>query len=200
MLIVGLTGSIGMGKSETANLFKDAGVPVFDADATVHKLQAKGGKALPFIRAAFPGVITDGVLNREALGKIIFADAQAKKKLEAIMHPMVAHARTQFFKAAEETGAPFVVLDIPLLFETGGDKACHKVIVVSAPEDIQRARVLERPGMTAEKFEQILAKQTPDMVKRSQADYIIETDKGLEDARARVAEITNDLKKAAQYA
>lgn len=200
MLIVGLTGSIGMGKSETAKMFVAEGVPVFDADATVHKLQAKGGKALPFIDEVFPGVIENGELNRAKLGAIVFADADAKKKLEAIMHPMVAEERVGFFAAAEDVKAPFVVLDIPLLFETSGDKACHKVVVVSAPADVQRARVLERPGMSAEKFEQILGKQTPDADKRAKADYIVETDKGLAHARAQVKEICAELKELAENA
>ena len=194
MLIVGLTGSIGMGKSETAKMFVAEGVPLFDADATVHKLQAKGGKALPMIEEAFEGVVEDGNLNREKLGAIVFADSKAKQKLEAIIHPMVAAERIGFFENAEKTSAPFVVLDIPLLFETGGDKACHKVVVVSAPEDVQRQRVLARPGMSAEKFEQILGKQVPDADKRAKADYIIETDKGLDFAKARVAEIIDQLK------
>jgi len=200
MLIVGLTGSIGMGKSETAKMFAAAGILVFDADAAVHQMQAKGGKALPAIDAAFPGVIKGGVLDRAALGKIIFADVEAKKKLEAIMHPMVAEERIGFFEAAEKTKSPFVVLDIPLLFETSGDKACHKVVVVSAPADVQRKRVLERSGMSPEKFEQILAKQVPDADKRAKADYIIETDKGFDYARAQVAEIIKDLKEYSQHA
>ena len=200
MLIVGLTGSIGMGKSETAKMFRAEGVPVFDADATVHTLQAKGGKALPHIEAAFPDVIKEGRLDRAALGVIVFADADAKKKLEAIMHPMVAEERIGFFAAAEAAKAPFVVLDIPLLFETSGDKACHKVVVVSAPADIQRERVLARPGMTVKKFEQILAKQVPDADKRAGADYIIETDKGLDHAREQVKQIIRELGETAQHA
>ena len=193
MMIVGLTGSVGMGKSETAKMFAKAGVPVFDADAIVHKLQAVGGKAIAPIREAFPEVIKSGVLDRAALGAIIFSSTEAKKTLEAIMHPMVAEERLGFFSAAEKSGAPFVVLDIPLLFETGGDKACHKVVVVSAPAEVQRERVLRRPGMSAEKFEQILAKQTPDADKRAKADYIIETDKGLKHAEAEVVRIIEDL-------
>jgi dephospho-CoA kinase len=200
MMIVGLTGSIGMGKTETARMFAEAGIPVFGADAEVHNLQAKGGRALPLIAAEFPSVITGGVLDRAALGKIVFADDKARKTLEAIMHPMVAEARTGFFKAAEKSGAPFVILDIPLLFETAGDKACHKVVVVSAPAEVQRARVLARPGMTAEKFTQILAKQTPDADKREKADYIIETDKGLAHAKARVTALIEQLKETANRA
>lgn len=194
MKIVGLTGSIGMGKTATADMFREFGIPVFDADAAVHGLQAKGGKAMPAIETAFPGVVTDGVLDRAALGKIVFADAAAKKTLENIMHPMVAEERIAFFEAAEENKAPFVVLDIPLLYETGGHKGCHHVVVVSAPLEIQRDRVLKRPGMTPEKFEQILASQAPDADKRAQADYVIETDKGFDHARAQVETIIDELK------
>ncbi len=193
MKVIGLTGSIGMGKSETAGMFRELGVPVFDADAVVHKLQAPGGLAIPVIELAFPGVIEAGVLDRQKLGAIVFADTDAKKRLEAIMHPMVAKERTLFFASAEKAGAPFVVVDVPLLFETGGNAACDKVIVVSAPAAVQRSRVLARLGMTTEKFEQILSKQTPDADKRAGADYIIETDKGFEHARARVQEIIDDL-------
>jgi len=194
MKIVGLTGSIGMGKSETAKMFAEQGIPVFDADAEVHKLQAVGGKALPAIDRAFPGMIADGVLDRARLGALVFSDAAAKRKLEAIMHPMVGEARMGFFEAAEKARAAFVVLDIPLLFETGGDKACDRVVVVSAPAAIQRARTLSRSGMTEKKFKQILAKQTPDADKRAAADYIIETDKGFDYARAQVAQIIATLK------
>lgn len=200
MLIVGLTGSIGMGKSETAKMFAAEGIPVFDADAAVHKLQAKDGKAIPLIEEVFPTVINDGTLDRAALGAIIFRDVEAKKKLEAIMHPMVAEERVSFFEEAEAAKAPFVVLDIPLLFETSGDKACHKVVVVSAPADVQRERVLARPGMTVEKFEQILGKQVPDADKRAAADYIIETDKGLEHAHDQVVEIIRELREVAEDA
>lgn len=194
MKIIGLTGSIGMGKSETAAMFRDFGVPVFDADVTVHRLQAKGGRALPAIDAAFPGVVEAGILNRQKLGGIVFSDAAKKNKLEAIIHPMVGEERASFFTEAEKADAAFVVLDVPLLFETGGNTACDRVVVVSAPAAVQRARVLARPGMTAQKFEQILNKQTPDADKRAGADYIIETDKGLDHARAAVAKIITELK------
>lgn len=193
MKIIGLTGSIGMGKSETAGMFRALGVPVFDADAAVHRLQAIGGRAVPAVDAVFPGVVENGILDRQKLGAIVFADPDAKSRLEAIVHPMVAEERASFFKDAEEAGAAFVVLDVPLLFETGGDTACDKVVVVSAPAEIQRARVLARPGMTAQKFEQILAKQTPDADKRAGADYIVETNHGLDHAKASVAEIVDEL-------
>lgn len=193
MKIIGLTGSIGMGKSETAKMFRALGVPVFDADATVHALQAKGGRAIPHIEAAFPGVITDGVLDRARLGEIVFSDDAARKKLEAIIHPMVAEERASFFEDAEKQGAKFVVLDVPLLFETGGNKACDKVVVVSAPAAVQRARVLARSGMTEAKFDDILARQTPDKVKREGADYVIDTSKGLDHAREAVGKIVTEL-------
>ncbi|MBO6504696.1 MAG: dephospho-CoA kinase [Kordiimonadaceae bacterium] len=195
MKIVGLTGSIGMGKSETAKMFRALGVPVFDADAAVHELQAKNGPAIPAIAAEFPGVINDGELDRDALGKIVFADPTAKQKLEAIIHPMVAEKRIAFFEEAEANGSKFMVLDVPLLFETGGNEACDKVVVVSAPADVQRERVLARPGMSEEKFNNIVARQTPDSEKRAGADYIVESDKGLEYARDQVAQIVAELQK-----
>lgn len=198
MMIVGLTGSIGMGKSETAKMFAALNVPVFDADATVHALQARNGPALPAIEQAFPGVISDGVLDRDTLGKLVFSDPEAKARLEAIIHPMVGEVRQKFFEDASAGGHKFVVLDIPLLFETGGDKACDRVIVVSAPAEIQRSRVLARPGMTPEKFENILARQTPDAKKRAGADYVIETDKGLDHARQQVALIVAELEEQVQ--
>jgi len=196
MMIIGLTGSIGMGKSETAKMFARLGVPVFDADATVRALQALGGRALDPIEDAFPGVVKDGALDRDALGKIVFGNPDAKKKLEAIMHPMVAEERIDFFNRAESEGAKMVVLDIPLLFETGGDKACDKVVVVSAPPEIQRERVLARPGMTAEKFDQILKSQTPDDDKRARADYVVESNLGLDHAFRQVEAIVKELSEA----
>ena len=195
MKIVGLTGSIGMGKSETAEMFRALGVPVFDADATVHELQVKNGPAIPAIATEFPDVINDGELDRDALGKIVFADPAAKQKLEAIIHPMVAEKRIAFFEDAEANGSKFVVLDVPLLFETGGNKACDTVVVVSAPADVQRERVLARPGMSEDKFDNILSRQTPDGEKRAGADYIVETDNGLEYARDQVAQIVAELQK-----
>ncbi len=195
-MIIGLTGSIGMGKSETAKMFARLGVPVFDADATVRQLQAPGGRALDPIEETFPGVVKDGALDRDALGRIVFGNPDAKKKLEAIMHPMVAEERIEFFNRAEAEGAKLVVLDVPLLYETGGDKACHKVVVVSAPAEIQRERVLARPGMTVEKFEQILRSQTPDDDKRARADYVVETNFGLDHAFRQVEAIIKELSEA----
>lgn len=197
MKIVGLTGSIGMGKSETARMFREEGVPVFDADAEVHRLQAPAGPALPLIEDVFPGSVKNGALDREALGKTVFADPVAKKKLEAIMHPMVGEKRAAFFESAAANNEPFVVVDVPLLFETGGNQGCDYVITVSAPAAVQRKRVLARPGMTEQKFEHILALQTPDADKRAGSDYIIESDKGLEVAHLQVQSIIRDLREKA---
>ncbi len=193
MIILGLTGSIGMGKSETAKMFRALDVPVFDADATVHMLQGKDGPALPAIEAAFPGTVTDGVLDRQKLGAQVFVNSDSLKKLEAIIHPMVGAARADFMKSAQDSGKKLVVVDVPLLFETGGNNFCDKTVVVSAPEDVQRERVLARPGMTEEKFEDILQKQMPDAEKRAKADYIVETDKGLDFARDKVKDIIADI-------
>ncbi|MFN3521387.1 MAG: dephospho-CoA kinase [Phenylobacterium sp.] len=189
MIILGLTGSIGMGKSTTAAMFAEAGAPVYDADAEVHRLYAPGGAAVAPIEAAFPGVVKDGAVDRAALGARVLGDAEAMKKLESIVHPLVGASRVGFFEAAAAKGADIVVLDIPLLFETGGQKNVDAVVVVSAPADVQRARVLDRPGMTVEKFEAILAKQTPDAEKRARADFVIDTGQGLEVARAQVAQV-----------
>ncbi len=187
MMRVGLTGSIGMGKSTTAAMFAEAGIPVHDADAAVHRLYS--GKAAPLVEAAFPGTVTEGVVNREALGKAVLGNPQALKQLEAIIHPLVREEELDFISRAEAAGAPFVILDIPLLFETGGDTRVDKIIVVTAPADVQRERVLSRPGMTEEKFLSILARQMPDAEKRARADFIIDTSLGLAPARAEVARI-----------
>ncbi len=183
MIVVGLTGSIGMGKSTVAAMFRRLRVPVFDADAAVHVLQAPGGAALPGIAAAFPGTVRDGVLDRAALGARVFGDPAALKTLEAIVHPLVAAARTAFLRRHRR--AAVVVLDIPLLFEGGGAGLCDVVAVVSAPAAVQRARVLARPGMTPAKFADILARQTPDAVKRARADILVPTG-GTKAATARV--------------
>lgn len=191
MMRVGLTGSIGMGKSTTATMFAEAGIPVHDADATVHRLYS--GKAAPLVEAAFPGSVTAGVVNREALGKAVLGNAQAMKQLEAIIHPLVRQEELAFIAKAEAAGAPFVILDIPLLFETGGDARVDKIVVVTAPAEVQRKRVLSRPGMTEEKFLSILARQMPDDEKRARADFIIDTSQGIEPARAEVALIISQL-------
>lgn len=192
MIIIGLTGSIGMGKSTTAEMFRDAGCPVFDADAAVHDLYAKDGKAVPIIRSVFPDAIKDGAVNRAVLGKHMRADPLQLKVLESFIHPLVSEAREKFFQTHKD--ADIVVMDIPLLFETGLDKAVHKIVVVTAPADIQRERVMAREGMTAELFESLLARQTPDAEKRKGAQFLIFTDKGLESAREQVQEILRELR------
>ncbi|HWV50978.1 dephospho-CoA kinase [Pseudorhodoplanes sp.] len=192
MIILGLTGSIGMGKSTTARLFAEEGVPVHDADAAVHALYE--GEAVPLVEQAFPGTTRDGKVDRALLAKAVVGNADAMKRLEAIVHPLVAKTREKFLADARAMGAKVTVLDVPLLFETGGENLVDAVVVVSAAPDIQRERVMERPGMTAEKFEALLAKQIPDAQKRSRADYIVDSGQGVEPARAQVREI---LKKVA---
>lgn len=189
MKSVGLTGSIGMGKSATAALFREAGVPVFDADACVHRLYASGGAAVGPVGAAFPGVVADGAVDRRRLSAMLHDDPTGFGRLEAIVHPLVAAERGRFLVEAERAGAPFVILDIPLLFETGGDKAVDAIVVVHAPDDVRRARVLQRPDMTPARLDAIIARQTPDSVKLARADYTVETSGGLEDARRQVERI-----------
>lgn len=191
--VIGLTGSIGMGKSETAKLFAGEGIPVFDADRVVHALYA--GEARAMIEAAFPGSTKNGVVDRAALARQVTGDAQALGRLESLMHPLVAERRAQFL---EETEAPIVLLDIPLLLETGIKS--DAVVVATAPADVQRQRVLARPGMTQAKFEALLARQMSDAQKRAQADYLVTTDKGLEDAREQVKMILADVRAKIQNA
>lgn len=179
---VGLTGSIGMGKSETARMFARLSIPVYDADEAVHALYAKGGAAVAPIAAAFPDVIAEGRVDRTRLMRRLEGDEAAFKRLEAIVHPLVLQARQAFLDAAARKGEKVVILDIPLLFETGSDKDMDAIVVVSAPIEVQRARVLGRAGMTPEKFEAITARQMPDEEKRAKADFVVETDKGLEQA------------------
>jgi dephospho-CoA kinase len=186
-LIIGLTGSIGMGKSTIAAMFADEGVPVFDADAEVHRLQGPSGPLLPAIETAFPGTTHASGVDRVALGARVFGDDAALARLEAIVHPAVAERRQAFFAAHAD--APVVMFDIPLLFEKGGTAAVDRVVVVSAPAAIQQARVLSRPGMTTEKFADILARQLPDAEKRARADFIIETGGSLQASRAQVQTI-----------
>ncbi|MEI5679059.1 MULTISPECIES: dephospho-CoA kinase [unclassified Mesorhizobium] len=193
MIVLGLTGSIGMGKSTTARMFADAGVPVHDSDETVHRLYA--GKAAPLVEAAFPGTVKDGVVDRTLLARQVLGDAEALKKIETIIHPLVRADADAFLARHRAAGVPLAVLDIPLLFETGGRNRVDKVAVVTAPPDIQRQRVLARPGMTEEKFASILAKQVPDAEKRSLADFIIDTGQGLEVAKKSVEEIIATLTK-----
>ncbi len=193
MLRVGLTGSIGMGKSTTAQMFREAGVPVLDSDQIVHDLYR--GAAVAPIEAAFPGVTVDGVVDRGRLAAQVLSDPQALKRLEAIVHPLVWAARDEFLNAQEKKGASIVVYDVPLLFETGAEKSVDAIVVVSAPEDVQKARVLARPGMTEEKFAAILAKQVPDAEKRARADFIVHTEKGIDAARREVQAILDELER-----
>ena len=189
MIILGLTGSIGMGKSTTAAMFAAEGAPVYDADAEVHALYAPGGAAVAPIEAAFPGVVVDGAVDRARLSERVVGKPEEMARLEAIVHPLVGATRGAFFEKATAAGADVVVLDIPLLFETGGEKRVDAVVVVSAPAALQRQRVLERPGMDEAKLDAILARQMADSEKRARAHYIIDTGQGLEHARAQVKEV-----------
>lgn len=185
--IIGLTGSIGMGKSTVAAMFAGAGIPVFDADAAVRAMQGRGGELVPAIEAAFPGSTGPDGVDRDRLGQQVFADKAALARLEAIVHPAVAAKRAAFLEAHHDK--PAVLFDIPLLFERGGHAAVDTIVVVSAPEAVQRARVLARPGMTAEKFDHIINLQLPDAEKRARADHVIDTGTTLAETRAQVAEI-----------
>jgi len=196
MIVIGLTGSIGMGKSTVAAMFAEEGAPAFDSDAAVHALYASGGAAVAPVEAAFPGVTKDGGIDRGELSKRVVGDADAIKRLEAIVHPLVRQAQVRFLADAIAAGDACVVLDIPLLFEGGGEKNVDVVVVVSAPADVQRARVLARPGMTAEKFERLLALQTPDAEKRARADFVIDTGGDLEATRAQVRAVLDALAEA----
>lgn len=193
MIRIGLTGSIGMGKSTTAQMFRDAGAPVLDSDQVVHDLYR--GDAVAPIDAAFPGVVVSGVVDRGRLAERVLGDTQALKRLEEIVHPLVWATRDRFLAEHEAKGEEIVVYDVPLLFETGAEKSVDAIVVVSAPEDVQKARVLAREGMTEEKFGAILAKQVPDAEKRARADFIVWTDRGLDDARAQVRAILEALRK-----
>ena len=187
MFILGLTGSLGMGKSTTAKMFADEGVPVYDADAAVHRLYE--GLAAPLIEAAFPGTAVAGKVDRDKLAQRVLGDSAALEKLEAIVHPLVQRAEQLFLEEAARKEARVAVLDIPLLFETDSDQRCDAVVVVSAPPDVQRARVFERSGMTEQKFAAILAKQMPDEDKRARANFVVDTAKGFDAARAQVRDI-----------
>jgi len=194
MIVLGLTGSIGMGKSTVATMFRRLRVPVFDADSIVHIMQAPGGAALPAIESAFPGVVTGGVLDRAVLGTRVFGDDSALRTLEAIIHPLVGTARTRFLRRHRRR--PLVVLDVPLLFERGGADVCDAVAVVSAPADVQRTRVLARPGMTGDKLDAILARQMPDADKRARADVVIPTGGSHAATRRVVATLVSALTRA----
>lgn len=191
-LTLGLTGSIGMGKSTVAAMFEELGVPVFDADAAVHRLQGEGGRLVAAIEAMFPDTTGPKGIDRTLLGEAVLADPRALKRLEALIHPAVGEERAAFIAAHAD--APLLVFDVPLLFETGGEKRVDKVVVVSAPADIQRARVLARPGMTAAKLDAILARQIPDAEKRARADFIIPTGGSFAETRAAVESLVSCLR------
>jgi dephospho-CoA kinase len=193
MIILGLTGSIGMGKSTTAKLFAEAGVPVYDADAAVHMLYE--GEAAPAIEAAFPGTTANGKVDRNKLSARVVHDMAAMSRLEDIVHPMLGASRQRFLRAAEQSGAPVAVVDVPLLFETGGEKRVDAVVVVTTTPEIQRERILSRPNMTDEKLDAILARQMPDAEKRKRANFVVDTSHGLEPVRARIRDILNEAVK-----
>ena len=192
MFVIGLTGSIAMGKSTTARLFAEAGVPVHDSDATVHKLYES--EAVAAIEAEFPGTTRDGKVDRTALGRRVLGDAAALKRLEQIVHPLVREASQRFLKQAEAAGAGIVVLDIPLLLETGGDQRVDAVVVVSAPAEMQRSRLIER-GIEMERLEALLARQMPDAEKRQRADFVVDSSQGIEHARTQVRQILKTVAK-----
>ena len=196
MLILGLTGSIGMGKSTTANLFAEAGVPVYDADAAVHRLYE--GDAVPAIEAAFPGTTASGRVDRGKLSARVIHDHAAMKRLEEIVHPMLGASRQKFFADAESSGAPFVVVDIPLLFETGGEKGVDAVVVVTTSPELQRERVLARGTMDEAKLDAIIARQMPDAEKRKRADFVVDTSYGLEPVRAQIQDILAEVARMPQ--
>jgi dephospho-CoA kinase len=196
MIILGLTGSIGMGKSTTAKLFAEAGVPVYDADATVHKIYQ--GEAAPAIEAAFPGTTVAGKVDRNRLSAQVVHDPAAMMRLEGIVHPMLGASRQKFLHDAERSGAPVVVVDVPLLYETGGEKRVDAVVVVTTTPEIQRQRILARDNMTSEKLAAILARQLPDAEKRKRADFVVDTSHGLDPVRARIRDILNEAVKMPQ--
>ena len=193
MIILGLTGSIGMGKSTTAKLFAEAGVPVYDADAAVHMLYE--GEAAPAIEAAFPGATVDGKVDRNRLSARVVHDPAAIKRLEQIVHPMLGASRQKFLRDAEQSGAPVAVVDVPLLFETGGEKRVDAVVVVTTTPEIQRQRILERPNMTDEKLDAILTLQMPDAEKQKRAHFVVDTSHGLDPVRKRIRDILNEAVK-----
>jgi dephospho-CoA kinase len=193
MLILGLTGSIGMGKSSTAKLFAEAGVPVYDADATVHQLYE--GEAVPAIEAAFPGTTADGRVDRKKLSARVVHDPAAIRQLEQIVHPMLGASRQKFFDDAERSGAPVVVVDVPLLFETGGEKRVDAVVVVTTSPENQRERILARGTMTGEALDALLARQLPDAEKRKRADFVVDTSHGLDPVRAQIKDILAEVVK-----
>ncbi len=193
MIILGLTGSIGMGKSTTAKLFAEAGVPVYDADAAVHRLYE--GEAVPAIEAAFPGTTADGKVDRTKLSARVVHDSLAMKRLEQIVHPMLGASRQKFLSEAEQSGASVAVVDVPLLFETGGEKRVDAVVVVTTTPDVQRERILARDNMTPEKLDAILARQLPDVEKRKRAHFVVDTSHGLDPVRKRIRDILDEAVK-----
>src|SRR5882724_6952064 len=195
MIILGLTGSIGMGKSTTAKLFEEAGVPVYDADAAVHKIYE--GEAAPAIEAAFPGTTANGKVDRNKLSAKVVHDPAAMKRLEQIVHPMLGASRQKFLHDAERSGAPVAVVDVPLLFETGGEKRVDAVVVVTTSPEVQRERILGRPNMTEEKLQAILARQMPDAEKRKRAHFVVDTSHGLDPVRAQIRDILTEAVKMA---
>ena len=196
MIILGLTGSIGMGKSTTAKLFAEAGVPVYDADAAVHRLYE--GEAVPAIEAAFPGTTVDGKVDRARLSALVVHDPAAMQKLERIVHPMLGASRKKFLDQAERSGAPVAVVDVPLLYETGGEDRVDAVVVVTTTPEVQRERILARDNMSGEKLDAILARQLPDSEKRKRADFVVDTSHGLEPVRARIRDILEQAVKLPQ--
>jgi dephospho-CoA kinase len=196
MIILGLTGSIGMGKSTTAKLFAEAGVPVYDADAAVHRLYE--GEAAPAIEAAFPGTTVDGKVDRARLSALVVHDAAAMQQLERIVHPMLGASRKRFLDEAERSGAPVAVVDVPLLYETGGENRVDAVVVVTTSPEVQRERILARDNMSGEKLDAILARQLPDSEKRKRADFVVDTSHGLDPVRARIRDILDDAVKLPQ--
>jgi dephospho-CoA kinase len=193
MIVLGLTGSIGMGKSTTATLFAEAGVPVYDADAAVHRLY--DGEAVAAIEAAFPGTTANGKVDRNRLSACVVHDSAAMRRLEEIVHPMLGASRQKFLQEAEQSGAPVAVIDVPLLFETGGEKRVDAVVVVTTTAELQRERILARPNMSEEKLEAILARQMPDAEKRKLAHFVVDTSHGLDPVRARIRDILTEAAK-----
>ncbi len=196
MIILGLTGSIGMGKSTTAQLFREAGVPVYDADATVHSLYE--GEAAPAIEAAFPGTTVGGRVDRALLSAQVVHDPEGMRRLEGIVHPMLGASRQKFLEEAERSGAKVAVVDVPLLYETGGERRVDAVVVVTTTPDIQRRRILARDNMTNEKLDAILARQLPDAEKRQRADFVVDTSHGLDPVRVRIRDILVEAAKLPQ--
>lgn len=191
MIKIGLTGSIGMGKTETAKMFMDAGIPVFDSDASVHILLGENGPAVDQVEAAFPGTKSGNKIDREMLAKEVFGNEAALKRLENILHPMVSNMRTEFVHSSK---SDMVLFDIPLLFEKSYEDECDYIVVVTAPADVQRKRVMARPGMTEQRFQEILEKQMPDDLKREKADFIVQSDKGFDYAKTQVKKIIDQIR------